>query len=139
MEHLYNTDSIGAGASDVGADSLSSNSPARIHRGPGRYSQKMLCTTNRQVHLTVYCSPYCLPHAYKLTVKKEIADLLEYSIIEHFTREWSTPIKRVKKADSTMSFGVDNAQLYGISEANHIKELIIRLEPAKYITTLDFT
>ena len=88
--------------------------------------------------------PYRLPHAYRETVKKEIAEMLEHGVIEPSTSEWSAPIVLVKKKDGTMRFCVDYRRLNGVSEADaypmpRIDEMIDRLGQAKYITTLDLT
>ena len=88
--------------------------------------------------------PYRVPQAYRETVKKEIAEMLEHGIIEPSTSEWSSPIVLVKKKDGTLRFCVDYRRLNNISQADaypmpRIDELIDRAGQARFITTIDLT
>ena len=87
---------------------------------------------------------YRLPHAYRDTVKKEIAEMLECGIIEPSSSEWSSPIVLVKKKDGTLRFCVDYRRLNGVLASDaypmpRVDELIDRCGQSKFITTLDLT
>ena len=46
--------------------------------------------------------PYRIPHAYRETVKKEIAEMLQQGLIEPSSSDWSAPVVLVKKKDGSM-------------------------------------
>ncbi len=83
-------------------------------------------------------APYRLAHAYREIVRQELKEMSEANIIE------PSPIVLVRKKDETMRFCVDYRRLNAVSEADaypmpRVDELIDRLGPAKYISTLDLT
>ena len=88
--------------------------------------------------------PYRLPHAYRETVQKELAEMERDGVIEPSTSEWASPIVLVPKKDGSLRMCVDYRRLNSVSEADaypmpRIDDLIDRLGDAKYITTLDLT
>ena len=88
--------------------------------------------------------PYRLPHAYRETVQKELAEMEKDGVIEPSTSEWASPIVLVPKKDGSLRMCVDYRRLNSVSEADaypmpRIDDLIDRLGDAKYITTLDLT
>ena len=89
-------------------------------------------------------APYRLPHAYRETVQKELAEMERDGIIEPSTSEWASPIVLVPKKDGSLRMCVDYRRMNSVSEADaypmpRIDDLIDRLGDAKYISTLDLT
>lgn len=88
--------------------------------------------------------PYRLAQAYRDEVKKELKEMLEAGIIEHSSSEWASPMVIVGKKDGGMRLCVDYRKLNSVSKSDaypmpRVDELIDRLGPAKFITTLDLT
>lgn len=48
--------------------------------------------------------PYCLPQAYRTSVKEELKDLEASGVIEPSVSEWAIPIVLVKKKDGSLRF-----------------------------------
>ena len=88
--------------------------------------------------------PYRMPHAYHDTVKQDLREMEEASIIKPSTSKWASPIVLMPKKDGTLQMCVDYRKLSAVSEADaypmpRIDELIDRLGGAKYISTLHLT
>ena len=89
-------------------------------------------------------TPYRLPHAYRETVQKGLAEMEKDGIIEPSTSEWASPIVLVPKKDGSLRMCVDYRRLNSVSEADaypipRIDDLIDRLGDARYISALDLT
>ena len=88
--------------------------------------------------------PYRLPHSYRETVKAEIQEMLKQGIIEPSTSDWAAPLVLVKKKDGSLRLCVDFRRLNSVTKADaypmpRVDEMLDRLGPAKYISTLDLT
>ena len=88
--------------------------------------------------------PYRLPHAYQEQVYQELQEMLDTGIIEKSTSEWGSPIVLVKKKDGTLRMCVDYRRLNAVSHMDaypmpRIDDLIDKLGPAKFISTIDLT
>ena len=88
--------------------------------------------------------PYCLPHAYQEQVHQELQEMLDTGIIEKSTSEWGSPIVLVKKKDGTLQMCVNYHRLNAVSHMDaypmtRIDDLIDKLGPAKFISTIDLT
>ena len=88
--------------------------------------------------------PYCVPHAYRDSVKAELDQMLESGIIEPSSSQWAAPLVLVKTKDSTLKLCVDYRRLNSESRVDaylmpRIDELLDRLGKAKFILTIDLT
>ena len=88
--------------------------------------------------------PYRLPHAYRTTVRNEIAKMLEAGVIEPSNSEWAAPVVLVSKKDGTLRFCVDYRKLNAETREDsypipRIDDLIDQLGQTKYTTTLDLS
>ncbi|XP_068121096.1 uncharacterized protein [Hyperolius riggenbachi] len=92
----------------------------------------------------VRLKPYRIPEARRQAVAGEIQRMLELGVIEPSHSEWSSPIVLVPKPDGSLRFCNDFRKLNEVSKFDtypmpRVDELIERLGPARYITTLDLT
>lgn len=92
----------------------------------------------------VFVRPYRIPEAQRKAVSEEVKKMLDLEIIEESQSEWSSPIVLVPKPNGTLRFCNDFRKLNEVSRFDaypmpRVDELIERLGPARYITTLDLT
>ena len=88
--------------------------------------------------------PYRIPQARREGIKKEVENMLQLKVIEESNSPWSSPIVMVPKPDGTMRFCNDFRKLNEISRFDaypmpRVDELIERLGPARFVSTLDLT
>ncbi len=88
--------------------------------------------------------PYQIPEAKREAIREEVKKMLDLGVIEESQRAWSSPIVLVPKPDGSTQFCNDYRKLNEISKFDtypmpRIDELIERLGPARFITTLDLT
>ena len=88
--------------------------------------------------------PYCLPHAYRDIVKKELEEMEKYGIIEKSTSDWFSLIVLAKKKDGTLRFCIDFRRLNSVSKADaypmpRADDLLNQVGQARFISTLDLT
>ena len=97
-----------------------------------------------EAYKKVRLRPYRIPEARRDAVRDEVRRMLDLGVIEPSNSAWSSPIVLVPKPDGTWRFCNDFRKLNEISKYDaypmpRIDELIERLGPARYITTLDLT
>lgn len=73
---------------------------------------------------------------------EEIKVMINLGVIEPSTSEWSNPIVLVIKKDGSICFCIDFRKVNAQSEFDaypipHLDDLIERVGPARYISTLD--
>ncbi|CAJ0960675.1 unnamed protein product [Ranitomeya imitator] len=95
-------------------------------------------------HVRVNVKPYRIPEARREIVSKEVERMLKLGVIEESKSGWSSPIVLVPKPDGEWRFCNDYRKLNEVSKFDaypmpRVDELIERLGPARYITTLDLT
>ena len=88
--------------------------------------------------------PYRIPEAKRETIKEEVRKMLEMGIIEESHSAWSSPIVLAPKPDGTERFCNDFRKVNEISKFDaypmpRVDELIERLGPARFVSTLDLT
>ncbi|KAF0031948.1 hypothetical protein F2P81_016503 [Scophthalmus maximus] len=88
--------------------------------------------------------PYRIPEAQRATIKEEVRKLLEMGVIEESRSAWSSPIVLTPKPDGTDRFCNDLRKLNEVSKFDaypmpRVDELIERLGPAHFVSTLDLT
>ena len=88
--------------------------------------------------------PYRIPEARRQVIREEVQRMLGLGVIEESHSAWSSPIVLVKKTDGSWRFCNDFRKLNEISLCDaypmpRIDELIERLGPARFISTLDLT
>ena len=88
--------------------------------------------------------PYRIPQARREAIKKEVDTMLKLRVIEESHSPWSSPIVIVPKPDGSLRFCNDFRKLNEISTFDaypmpRVDELIERLGPARYVSTLDLT
>ena len=88
--------------------------------------------------------PYRIPHARREAIKEEVNNMLNLKVIEESHSPWSSPIVIVPKPDGSLRFCNDFRKLNEISAFDaypmpRVDELIERLGPARYVSTLDLT
>lgn len=86
--------------------------------------------------------PYRIPVRWKAKLATEIQTLLDLGVIEASTSPWSAPVVCVSKPDGTLRMCVDYRTLNAVTTPDpfpmpRIEELLDKVAPAKYITTLD--
>ena len=87
---------------------------------------------------------YWVPEARQGAIRAEVAKMLQLRVKEESHSAWASPVVLVPKPDGTFSFCNDFRRLNKVSEFNaypmpRVDELIERLGPTRYRTTLDFT
>ncbi|CAJ0964630.1 unnamed protein product [Ranitomeya imitator] len=95
-------------------------------------------------HVRVNVKPYRIPEARREVISKEVERMLRLGVIEESKSGWSSPIVLVPKPDGEWRFCNDYRKLNEVSKFDaypmpRVDELIERLGPARYITTLDLT
>ncbi|XP_072768318.1 uncharacterized protein [Nerophis lumbriciformis] len=88
--------------------------------------------------------PYRIPEARRAAIKEEVKKMLELGVIEESHSPWSSPIVIVPKPDGSLRFCNDfrklnEISLYDAYPMPRVDELIERLGPARFISTLDLT
>ena len=88
--------------------------------------------------------PYRIPEARRKAVQEEVKKMLQLGVIEESHSPWSSPIVIVPKPDGTLRFCNDFRKLNEVSLFDaypmpRVDELIERLGPAQFISTLDLT
>lgn len=88
--------------------------------------------------------PYRIPHSQERVVAEEIEKMMDSNIIEESQSDWASPIVLVPKADGTTRFCVDYRELNRVSKFDaypmpRIEDVIDKLGPARYTSTLDLT
>ncbi|KAJ8279240.1 hypothetical protein COCON_G00063060, partial [Conger conger] len=88
--------------------------------------------------------PYRIPEARRQAIREEVAKMLDLGVIEESQSAWSSPVVLVPKPDGSWRFCNDFRRLNEISQYDaypmpRVDELIERLGPARYISTLDLT
>lgn len=88
--------------------------------------------------------PYRIPEARRTAIREEVKRMLDLGVIEESYSPWSSPIVIVPKPDGTLRFCNDFRKLNDISTFDaypmpRVDELIERLGPARYVSTLDLT
>ena len=88
--------------------------------------------------------PYRIPQARRRAIKDELEMMLKLGVIEDSYSPWSSPIVIVPKPDGTLRFCNDFRKLNELSRFDaypmpRVDELIERLGPARFVSTLDLT
>ena len=88
--------------------------------------------------------PYRVPEARRNAIQEEVNRTLQLRVIEESRSAWSSPVILVPKPDGTFRFCNDFRKLNEVSDFDaypmpRVDELIERLGPARYLTTLDLT
>ena len=94
--------------------------------------------------ITVRVPPYRVPEARRNAIREEVTRMLRFRVIEESRSAWSSPVVLVPKPDGSFRFCNDFRKLNAASEFDaypmpRVDELIERLGPARYFTTLDLT
>ena len=92
--------------------------------------------------VTVRVTPYRVPEARRVAIREEVKKMLQLRVIEESHSARSSPIVLVPKPDGSFRFCNDFRRLNEVSEFDvypmpRVDELIERLGPARYLTTLD--
>ena len=88
--------------------------------------------------------PYRIPQARRHAIREEVGNMLKLKVIEESNSPWSSPIVIVPKPDGSLRFCNDFRKLNEISTFDaypmpRVDELIERLGPARFVSTLDLT
>ena len=88
--------------------------------------------------------PYRVPEARRAAIQEEVARMLQLHVIEESRSAWSSPVVLVPKPDGSYRFCNDFRRLNEVSDFDaypmpRVDDLIERLGPARYLTTLDLT
>ncbi|XP_068097047.1 uncharacterized protein [Hyperolius riggenbachi] len=86
----------------------------------------------------VFIKPYRIPEARRKAVSEEVKRMLELDIIEESQSDWSSPIVLVPKPNGTW-WKLNDVSKFDGYPMPRVDELIERLGPARYISTLDLT
>ncbi len=92
----------------------------------------------------VRLKPYRIPEAQREAICEEVRKMLDLNIIEESNSAWSSPIVLVPKPDGSLRFCNNFRKLNEISRFDaypmpRVDELIERLGPARFVSTLDLT
>ncbi|XP_061119601.1 uncharacterized protein LOC133142388 [Conger conger] len=93
---------------------------------------------------TVRLQPYRIPEARRHAIQEEVKKMLDLGVIEESRSAWSSPVVLVPKPDGSWRFCNDFRRLNDVSLCDaypmpRVDELIERLGPARFISTLDLT
>ena len=93
---------------------------------------------------TVRLRPYRIPEARREAIRNEVRKMLDLGVVEESHSAWSSPIVLVGKPDGSIRFCNDYRKLNEISLFDtypmpRVDELVERLGPARFISTLDLT
>ena len=93
---------------------------------------------------TVRLRPYRIPEARREAIREEVRKMLDLGVVEESHSAWSSPIVLVGKPDGSIRFCNDYRKLNEISLFDtypmpRVDELVERLGPARFISTLDLT
>ena len=88
--------------------------------------------------------PYRIPEARRAAIRAGVASMLQMGVIEESHSIWSSPVVLVPKQDGTFRFCNDFCKLNKVSAFDaypmpRVDELIERLGPDRFISTLDLT
>ena len=88
--------------------------------------------------------PYRVPESRRDAIPEMVGRMLRLRVIEESCSAWSSPVILVPKPDGTFRFCNDFRRLNKVSEFDaypmpRVDELIERLGPARYLTSLDLT
>jgi hypothetical protein len=94
--------------------------------------------------VTVRVPPYRVPESRRDAIPEMVGRMLRLRVIEESCSAWSSPVILVPKPDGTFRFCNDFRRLNKVSEFDaypmpRVDELIERLGPTRYLTTLDLT
>ena len=94
--------------------------------------------------LKVRLRPYRIPEARREAIREEVRTMLRMDVIEESQSSWSSPIVIVPKPDGTIRFCNDFRKLNKLSKFDaypmpRVDEMLERLGPAHFISTLDLT
>ena len=94
--------------------------------------------------VTVRIQPYRVPEARRHAIRTEVERMLDLGVIEESRSAWASPVVLVPKPDGTLRFCNDFRRLNEVSAFDsypmpRVDELIERLGPARYLSTLDLT
>uniref|UniRef100_A0A8C5C6I6 Gypsy retrotransposon integrase-like protein 1 n=1 Tax=Gadus morhua TaxID=8049 RepID=A0A8C5C6I6_GADMO len=94
--------------------------------------------------IRVRVPPYRIPEARREAIRTEVRRMLQLGVIEESRSAWCSPVVLVPKPDGTFRFCNDFRRLNEASEfdaylISRVDELIERLGPARYLSTLDLT
>ena len=94
--------------------------------------------------IRVRVPPYRIPEARREAIRAEVRRMLQLGVIEESRSAWCSPVVLVPKPDGTFRFCNDFRRLNEASEFDaypmpRVDELIERLGPARYLSTLDLT
>ena len=90
----------------------------------------------------VRLKPYRIPHAWDNEVSNQVQQMLDNGIIRPSSSPWNAPVILVKKKDDSMRFVCDFRGLNDVTKKDsyplpHIRDVIDKMEGAKFLTTLD--
>ncbi|KAL2095474.1 hypothetical protein ACEWY4_010193 [Coilia grayii] len=93
---------------------------------------------------TVRLRPYRIPEAQRQAIRQEVQKMLDLGVLEESHSAWSSPIVLVGKPDGSIRFCNDYRKVNEIAELDtypmpRADELVERLGPARFISTLDLT
>lgn len=93
-------------------------------------------------HTPVNIHPYRIPVRWRSKLKKEVQTLRDLGIIEPSRSPWAAPVVCVAKPDGSFRLCVDYRGLNKVTATDtyplpRIEELMDRVAPASYITTMD--
>ena len=90
----------------------------------------------------VRMKPYRIPHAWDKEISDQVQQMLDNGIIRPSSSPWNAPVILVKKKDDSMRFVCDFRGLNDVTKKDsyplpHIRDVIDKMEGAKFWTTLD--
>ena len=106
---------------------------------PVRNMTHRIITDNAQ---PVCMKPYRIPHAWNKEVGDQVQQMLDNEIIRPSSSPWNAPVILVRKKDNSMRFVCDFRGLNNVTKKDsyplpHIRDVIDKMEGAKFWTTLD--
>lgn len=97
---------------------------------------------NTKDSVPVNIHPYRIPVRWKRRLQEEIQNLLKLGIIVKSTSPWAAPVVCVAKPDGSLRLCIDYRGLNRVTSTDaypmpRVEELVDRVAPAKFITTMD--